>query len=352
MVKNIGDIPVGPEVLVEFFDANKLPAVIEPRQNAIDAVEWCTHNRVLIRKLLSRHGAVLLRGFHVGSLDNFDRAFQLATSDKIVQYRDKATPRTHLAGNVYTSTEYDCERTIFPHNENSFCIKWPLYIGFYAVLPPVAAGATPLVDCRKVCREIPEILKRRFEANGILYSRRHGRGFGMDWRHSYSVTTLDEMRRYCQDNVMDFRLCDEDVISLKFRRWASVTHPITNEKAWFNHGVFFNVDALEPELKEVFLSCYDESQLPYNTCYGDGTRIEPHVTEQIYGIYMSNRTRFDYRHEDVLIVDNMLVAHGRESYAGQRKICVSMSEQVWARSIAECRPYLGLSMTEVTDAKP
>ena len=341
MLRNADNTAAGPEVTLEYFDANQLPVVIEPRQSSIDAVDWCLPNRALIRRLLSRHGAVLLRGFHVGSLQNFERAFQLATSDQTVQYRDKATPRTHLTGNVYSSTEYDCERTIFPHNENSYCVNWPLYVGFYAALPPVAAGATPLVDCRKVYREIPETLRHRFEAHGILYSRRHGGGFGMDWRHSYSVTTLEEMRRYCADNAMDFSLSDQDVISLKFRRWASVTQPITNEKTWFNHGVFFNVDALEPELKEVFLSCYDESQLPYNTYYGDGARIEPHVTELIYDIYMSNRTRFDYRHEDMLIVDNMLVAHGRESYTGQRKICVSMSEQVWARSIAECRPYLG-----------
>ena len=328
------------DVEISFFDERKLPAVITPAAPDLDAAAWCAGNKTFIRSLLSEHGAVLLRGFQTGGAASFERVLINATSDKSVVYRDKATPRTHLTGNVFSSTDYDPARTIFPHNENSYCTSWPLYVAFYAEVPPRADGATPLVDCRKVYQQIPELVRKRFEALGVLYCRVHGHGLGMSWKDSYSVSTVEELQRYCRDNVMDLTVQPDGVARVKYRRWASITHPVTSEKAWFNHGVFFNVSALEPELKEFFLSCYDETELPYNTFYGNGARIEPEIIEQLHAIYMRNLTRFDYRQGDVLIVDNMLVAHGRETYSGDRKICVSMTEQVWAKDIPECREYV------------
>jgi hypothetical protein len=38
--------------------------------------------------------------------------------------------------------------------------------------------------------------------------------------------------------------------------------------------------------------------------------------------------RFDWRAGDVLMLDNMLVAHARDPYQGPRKIVVAMSELV------------------------
>ena len=60
--------------------------------------------------------------------------------------------------------------------------------------------------------------------------------------------------------------------------------------------------------------------------YGDGGRIPDEVMDHLRAAYRAASTRFDWERDDILIVDNMLAAHGREPFTGPRKIAVAMAE--------------------------
>jgi hypothetical protein len=69
-----------------------------------------------------------------------------------------------------------------------------------------------------------------------------------------------------------------------------------------------------------------QEQLPFGTCYGDGSEItvaEFYAIKQVYDDLM-----FDvvWQTGDILLVDNLLMAHGRRSFSGEREIRVSMGE--------------------------
>jgi alpha-ketoglutarate-dependent taurine dioxygenase len=66
--------------------------------------------------------------------------------------------------------------------------------------------------------------------------------------------------------------------------------------------------------------------LPYNTYYGDGTPIEPEVVEQIQAAYRAEMVVFPWEPGDVLLLDNLTVAHGRRPYTGERQVVVAMAE--------------------------
>ena len=86
------------------------------------------------------------------------------------------------------------------------------------------------------------------------------------------------------------------------------------------------------------LAIIDEGKFPFNTFYGDGSPIEPAVLEEIGQAYQSETGSFAWQTNDILMLDNMLAAHGRESYSGPRKIMVAMGQPFDATSEATARP--------------
>ena len=48
--------------------------------------------------------------------------------------------------------------------------------------------------------------------------------------------------------------------------------------------------------------------------------------EQIMDAYRAEKIAFPWHEGDVMLVDNMSVAHGRETYSGARRIVVAMTE--------------------------
>jgi hypothetical protein len=98
---------------------------------------------------------------------------------------------------------------------------------------------------------------------------------------------------------------------------------------WFNHATFFHVSTLDARLRQTLLQQYENDEdLPTNTYYGDGTPIEPEVLDLLRGAYRKETVLFPWKRGDLLLLDNMLAAHGRTSYKGERSILVGMSESI------------------------
>lgn len=70
----------------------------------------------------------------------------------------------------------------------------------------------------------------------------------------------------------------------------------------------------------------NDELLPFRTYYGDGTEIEEEVIEEIRDVYERTKITFAWKEGDILLLDNMLMAHGRNPFQGERKILVGMSE--------------------------
>ena len=102
---------------------------------------------------------------------------------------------------------------------------------------------------------------------------------------------------------------------------AVATHPHTGEAVWFNQAHLFHVSSLEAEIRESLLA---SDEPPRNAYYGDGSPIEDVVLDEVRAAYAKEAVVFPWQRGDILVVDNMLTAHGRRPYRGARKIVVAM----------------------------
>lgn len=112
-----------------------------------------------------------------------------------------------------------------------------------------------------------------------------------------------------------------------------VTHPAMRERAWFNSVVNLNVLGIEPKKVRDAMHMLPGDEPPTNTIYGSGELIEPDVLEMIRQAYAGEAIRFDWQKGDLLLIDNVLTAHAREPFNGDRKVVVGMGSALWKMQV-------------------
>ncbi|MGW6916416.1 TauD/TfdA family dioxygenase [Kitasatospora sp. NPDC054939] len=301
-----------------------LPHVVEAG-SATDLVDLIGRDRDELRALLDTHGAILFRGFGVGGVDGLQRTVA-ALSGEALAYTEASSPRTAISGNVYTSTDHPAEEEIFLHNENSYRDVWPMTLYFYCLQPPLTLGSTPLADTRRLSRAIDPAVREEFTRRRWSLVRNYHPNFGVPWREVFGSDTREGVAAYCRQHGLVPEWTGGDGLRTRAVRDAVHRHPRTGEEVWFNHITFFHVTTLPEDVQEGLLALFGEDGLPTNTYYGDGGRIPDDVMAHLRDCYQDAKVRFDWRKDDVLVVDNMLASHAREPYTGDRRIAVAMAE--------------------------
>jgi alpha-ketoglutarate-dependent taurine dioxygenase len=304
-----------------------LPLVIEPSPERVDITTWAARNREFIETRLLHHGGLLFRGFEITTPEAFEQLCR-AISTELLEYNERSSPRTQVSPNVYTSTDYPANQSIFLHNENSYQRTFPQKIFFFCLTPASSGGETPIADCRKVFQHINPKVRERFIEKGWKLVRNVGDGLGLPWQTIFQTQSPEVVERECLRKGIKVEWKDDQRLRLTTVLPAVVKHPQSGELSWFNHATFFHITTLDPVLREVLLEEFAEEDLPTNTYYGDGSRIEPEVLEELREVYRQQTVSFLYRAGDVMLLDNMLTAHGRAPYSGTRKILVAMADAV------------------------
>ena len=302
-----------------------LPLVIKPKYEDLNLQIWSKNNQEFIEANLLQYGGILFRDFDISSQNDFEQ-FVNSTCSQLMHYLEGATPRTKLSDKVYTSTEFPPEHSIALHNELSYVISWPMKIWFCCIQPATQQGETPIADMRKVFQRISPKIKQRFIEKGWMLVRNFGNGFGLPWQRSFATDDKSTVEKYCRQAQIEFEWKDDNRLRTSQVRPAVAQHPTTREMVWFNHVVFWHQSSLEPQFRDRFLNEYSEADLPYNTYYGDGSPIEDSTIAEIREAYQQETIAFPWQQGDILMLDNMLVAHGRNPYSGPRKILTAMGE--------------------------
>jgi alpha-ketoglutarate-dependent taurine dioxygenase/NRPS condensation-like uncharacterized protein len=304
---------------------NALPLVITPNEQSLDLVAWTSSNSEFIERHLLKHGGILFRNFNVDSVSVFEQ-FIHAISTDLLEYRERSTPRTEVGEKIYTSTEYPAHQYIALHNEFSYAYTWPMKICFHCVQSADQGGETPIADSRKVFQLLHPAIKERFIQRNIMYVRNYGGGIDLSWQEAFQTKDKSVVEEHCRKAPMEFEWKDHNRLRTCQVRQAVAKHPKTGEMVWFNQAHLFHISNLEPSVRKSMLKVFKEEDLPRNTYYGDGSPLETSVLDEIREAYQQAAVSFPWQNGDVLLLDNMLVAHGRNPFVGTRKVVVAMAE--------------------------
>jgi alpha-ketoglutarate-dependent taurine dioxygenase len=302
----------------------ELRVVQDDEVRGMNAVAWAEAHRDEMRSLLEAEGAVLIRGLKVLGSTQFGKILSTLFGAELLEYVYRSTPRTELRGHVYTATEYPAAETIPQHNENAYSRSWPLRLGFMCLLPSETGGETPIGDSRVVYQMLPELVREKFEEKGVKYVRNYST-LDLPWSVVFQTEEKSQVEAFCEANELTYEWLEDDALRTSQVNPATAVHPRTGEKVWFNQAHLFHVSSLGREIARTLIDSLGEENVPRNTYYGDGSPIEPEVLDLIRSTYEQTKMKFQWKKNDLLLLDNMLFTHGRQPYTGPRQVLVGMA---------------------------
>src|SRR5947207_11188939 len=160
-----------------------------------------------------------------------------------------------------------------------------------------------------------------------MYVRNYGIGLDLPWQEVFQTSSKAVVEDFCNKSDMEFEWLADD--QLRTRQTCQVVerHPQTGEMVWFNQAHLFHVSRLPAEVREYLLTTFAEEDLPRNVYFADGSSIEPEMIDEILKVCDEQAVAFSWRAGDVLLIDNMLTAHGRNPFSGKRSVVVGMSQE-------------------------
>jgi alpha-ketoglutarate-dependent taurine dioxygenase len=282
-------------------------------------------NETGVQDLLNVYGAILLRGFEVTTLSQFQDVFGIFCHE-FNDYVGGNSPRTRVESHVFTATEYPKDVQISMHNEASYRATMPNILMFYCIKPAETGGQTPLADCRRVLDRIDVNVVSRFVRCGVRYVNNMHGGFGLgrSWMEVFGTTNKGEIeaRLVAENQTFEWKL--DGGLRTSIQAPAVTRHPITHENAWINQAEQWHPSSLDNCVREALMSVVGEHDLPHNAFFGDGSPLDVQDLKNVREAMLAEEKVFDWEAGDMLLCDNRLVMHGRRPYSGDRKVFVIM----------------------------
>jgi len=309
----------------------RLPLLVTPAVDNVDLGAWCESHAGEVEGHLDRHGAILFRGFPLTGPPQFEAVASTIAGELFGEYGD--LPHEETGQRIYHSTPYPPDKTILFHNESSHFSSWPLRQFFFCVLPSAEGGETPLLDCREVYEKLDSEIVEEFERKGLMYVRNFSEGVDVPWQEFFHTDDKAAVEGACEKAGMS---CEWTELGLRVRQLAKGvrTHPRTGERLFFNQVQLHHVACLDEETRTALRQLFADEDLPRNVYYGDGTPIPDETIDRIGEVYEQLCVEAPWQKGDLIALDNMLVAHARRPFGGERKIVVAMGKMVHAHDAA------------------
>ncbi|MDE4133250.1 amino acid adenylation domain-containing protein [Phaeobacter sp. QD34_3] len=307
------------------------PEVLIPPVRGAKLAHWLRENREEIDRHLYRAGAVLLRGAGITDAAEFEAA-AASLSREMIHENGEHEP-VAASDVVQTPVRYPADVPLRAHNENTFNRIWPGRIMFACLTPAETGGETTVLDGRRIYQALHVDLRDRFAREGIRYRRVYQPGLEKSWQQVYGTTDPAELARACAKEEAELSW-QGDVPVTEAWRPAVARHPVTNEMTWVGQVPIWHPACHDPETTAALRSVFAPEALPRTCWFGGGGEISDADAQLIARLCAEAETPIAWQQGDMAVVDNLLAAHGRRPYTGQRRILVALSDPVEGKSLA------------------
>lgn len=276
-----------------------------------------------LAELLVSGKALVFRGFDVAP-ESVDAVFDRLVPDRL-PYVHGNSPRTSVGRNLYTSTEYPQQFTISMHNELSYAHRWPSRLAFYCEKAAESGGATPVLDGALWLDSLDTEVREAF-AGGVRYVQNlhDGFGFGKSWQQTFETDDRAAVEEFLARSEAEWEW-GQDGIRITQHRTATTTHPVTGAAVWFNQADQWHPAGLGDKASSDLYTILEPDEFPQYVTFADGTPIPDAYVEQIQNRALDKAVDVAWQAGDVLLIDNVLTAHGRRPFEGTRRVLVAMA---------------------------
>lgn len=323
------------------FDESTYPPIIDAqtsdlRSDAAAAERWLARNKPRIEQVLLAFGVITFRGFGLRGASDFDR-FLSAFAAHGAGYAGGTSPRAAVSGRVMQSTQAPPDREILLHQEMAYTRDFPKRLAFFCEVAPESGGETLIGDMRKFTRAVPGPLFEKVKRLGVRYVRRFR---NPDWMPGHP--DLDVLHRSWVDAFGSER--HEEALAACLATGSGCTwtahgleasfvtkgyeiHPHTGEEVWFNVIPAFDLNAVSQGRR--FQALHEEfygtrHPWPQAVTFGDGSAIAAEEIAALYPVMDAVMAAPKWQPGDVILLDNILTAHGRATFRGERLVRVML----------------------------
>ncbi|TMA86417.1 MAG: TauD/TfdA family dioxygenase [Deltaproteobacteria bacterium] len=303
-----------------------------------NAARWAAEHRDALRAAVVEHGSLLVRGLRLRDVAEIEAVFRRLGS--LMTEKEAFAARRRYSDGLYSSSKWPPNQPMCMHHELSYALEFPSLMLFACLVAPTDGGATPVADSPTVLQALPTGLIERFERVGWLLIRNYNDEIGASIAEAFGTDDRRAVESYCRANAIEFEWQPDGALRTWQRRSAVVRHPRTGQRCWFNQIAFLNEWTIDQEVREYLVDIYGEDGLPFNTRFGNGDGIGADVVQLINEVYEGNTGRERWQGGDLMLVDNVRTAHGRERFDGPREVLVAMADAV---HLADCSPTIAVT---------
>ncbi len=302
------------------------PLAVAPADGGVtmnDTTKWIEAQRDDLLSSLSRHGAILFRGFPVGDAEAFDTFIRAFSLDSFTYEESLSNAvRVNRTELVFTANEAPPDVSIFLHHEMAQTPLFPSRLFFCCEKAPDSDGETP------ICRS--DVLLQRLDAAapafveacaklGVRYSNvmpaedDPESGQGRSWRSTLGVDTREAAEVRLGKLRYSHEWLDGDILRATTPALPAIRTLVDGRRVFFN------------QLIAAFRGWKDTRNDPRKSIsFGDGAEIR--TADMQVAIELADELSFDlaWQAGDVALIDNFLVMHGRRPFTGKRTVLASL----------------------------
>lgn len=307
------------------------PLFIEPAPGADYKFEhfldWARASRCELDRLILHYGGIVLRGFPLRTTDDFNALMECFPPYQR-GYSGGWSPRRQLASRALESTVLERHLRLPVHSEMAYLRDYPPRIAFFCRIAASSGGETIIADLRRVTARLPEDVRRLVASHRIRYARNYAPS-GSDiaaaannpdkvpWDHAFGTLVRSEVDASCAAMDMSAIWNEDGSLTVVNEVDPFAVHPITGETIY--RSTVHSGGRLAGSVADTTGQAF-----PTGSSFADGSRLSEAQTGAIKAVLDEATVGWPWQQGDLMILDNLLVAHGRNPYQGEREIQVSL----------------------------
>jgi hypothetical protein len=321
----------------------KIPA----EASAADIASYFYEAKDEIQLSLDKHGALCLKGMEaLSEAAQFQTAISRALPS-LRSYVGGTSPRTRLDGFVMTATETPPTWSIPLHQEMAYTKNGPDRVVFLCRQPATGGGGLSMLgDMRTALEAIPKEVRsaigsRRLRLRRTLPSRQNVQakaGIKKTWEEVFDTTDRLAVEGIAAARNWEIEWLDRNTMQM-FQEPLPPTrkHPRTGDLVWHNQIHFFSPtcmiawaarDGRYEDVAELSHALSAEPELMDNVVFEDTKEeVAAPMAQVIADTLLNIEVPTALDRGDLLIIDNVLMAHGRSPFHGQRDLMVVLADE-------------------------